>query len=100
MSRQLEQLKNQLYEQSLVKKTFNERQLQMLAQGKKNMWDITKDRQPKKINSVQKRDQDNNKVTNLLEIIEHYKSKVVVQDEEIQNLRRQKHILEQDGLLK
>lgn len=25
MSRQLEQLKNQLYEQSLVKKTFNER---------------------------------------------------------------------------
>ena len=64
------------------------------------MCDITKDRQPKKINSVQKRDQDNNKVTNLLEIIEHYKSKVVVQDEEIQNLRRQKHILEQDGLLK
>lgn len=38
----------------------------MLAEGKKNMWDITKDRQPKKVNSVQKRDQDNNKVTNLL----------------------------------
>ena len=42
------------------------------------------------------KDKESAKVSNLLEIIEHYKNKVMNAEEEIQNLKRQKHLLEQD----
>lgn len=40
------------------------------------------------------------KVDQLLEIIDHYKAKLITAEEEVTNLKRQKHILEQDIKLK
>ena len=71
----------------------------MLAAGKKSLWDR---KQPvsKKPKQSAGKDMDSAKVSNLLEIIEHYKIKLMNADEEIQNLKRQKHLLEQDTKLK
>ena len=41
-----------------------------------------------------------NKVEHLLEIIDHYKAKLITAEEEIVNVKRQKALLEQDVKLK
>jgi hypothetical protein len=49
----------------------------MLAAGKKSLWDA-KEPVYKKPKQVAQKDKDSTKVSNLLEIIEHYKNKQLI----------------------
>lgn len=75
-----------------------EEELKALAQGKKTEWDTTKKPVPKQQRRGESsgKNLSTKKVEHLLEIIEHYKKKLVTSEEEVINLRRQKQILEQD----
>lgn len=59
-------LKNQLYQQSQVKKASYEKELTLLAAGKKSLWD-TKTQGSKKLGQTAgTKNQDNAKISNLL----------------------------------
>jgi hypothetical protein len=96
MDQDQKRLKQQLSEQVNKNRTLNERELKLLAAGKKAVWDHPKSgpRYP----SGNKANDD--KTHHLLEIIDHYKNKMVTSEEEIANLKRKNHLLEQDLQLK
>lgn len=91
------QLKGKLNEQTNKNRTLNERDLKILANTKKSAWDNKNSRrQPSNTHYKQ----DSQKTEHLLEIIDHYKQKMLVAEEEIQNLKRKIHLLEQDVKVK
>ena len=100
------QLKTNLKAQSDVNRTLNEKQLKSLASGKKVSWGskgpVPSSAQTeiggRRLHSSSKGG--NRSTEHLLEIIDHYKEKMLVSDEEIRNLQRQRHLLEQDVKLK
>lgn len=74
-----------------------------MAHGKKSEWDTVKAPTNKKSSSrgfSGNKNLSTNKIEHLLEIIDHYKTKLITAEEEITNLKRQKQILEQDVRLK
>lgn len=77
--------------------------MKTLAQGKKSGWDNVK---APLVNKGAPRGVSGNKnlsstkIEHLLEIIDHYKQKLITAEEEVTNLKRQKLILEQDSKLK
>lgn len=77
--------------------------MKTLAQGKKSGWDTLKaplaSKGPTRGSSGSKT-LSSTKIEHLLEIIDHYKQKLITAEEEIANLKRQKQILEQDSKLK
>lgn len=77
--------------------------MKSLAQGKKSSWDTVKAPLVNKSSSrgfSGNKNLSSTKIEHLLEIIDHYKKKLITAEEEITNLKRQKQILEQDSKLK
>ena len=78
-------LKKRLNEQDQMNKRNREQELKMLATGKKSLWD-TKNKTmysggPKHQRLPSGQKGDSHKVENLLEIIDHYKSKLITAEE-------------------
>lgn len=65
MENKMESMKNQLNEISQVRHIQNQRELEMIAAGKKSAWD-TKEPVNKKNKSLFQKDKDSAKVSNLL----------------------------------
>ena len=92
-------LKEQVQKKDQYAKLVLEQQLKNLAGGKKSEWDKKHPSKQTRGKSAHKNLQ-TNKVEHLLEIIDHYKGKLLTADEEITNLKRQKFLLEQDVKVK
>lgn len=100
MKRQIEVLKSQLQQKTKVSRAVQEKELAILAAGKKSLWDTKNPSSGKGKTTMEKNSSDNVKIASLLEIIDSYKAKLATAEEEIQNLKRQKQLLDQDGRLK
>lgn len=100
MKRQIEVLKSQLQQKTEVSRAVQEKELAILAAGKRSLWDTKNPSSGKGKTTMGKNSSDNVKIASLLEIIDSYKAKLATAEEEIQNLKRQKQLLDQDGRLK
>ena len=88
-------LKDKLTRKDQNKAVLMEDELRELAKGKKSAWDTKHPKGSARGFSGRKAVGTSNKVEHLMEIIEHYKAKLINAEEEISNLRRQKMVLEQ-----
>ena len=92
MARQILELQRKVEQKDTVARSVIEQELVSLAKGSKSSWDT---KQPKKQvrGKSGPRNLQTNKVEHLLEIIDHYKSKLMASEEEVSNLKRQKYLL-------
>ena len=77
-----------------------EQEIVGLAKGKKSQWDTKHPKRPASKGQTGGRNLQTHKTEHLLQIIDHYKAKLITAEEEITNLKRQKYLLEQDVKVK
>ena len=92
MARMIMDLQRKVEQKDTMARSVLEQELVNLAKGSKSSWDTKQPKKPVRGKSGP-RNLQTNKVEHLLEIIDHYKAKLLASDEEVSNLKRQKYLL-------